>query len=187
MKFLFKKGNPITSNYDDINEEDIFTDEGNTNNDLPFDFNEELNKENDIINNIDIDNLMGLVKLDEDIYDEKYDEVDEEDLYKLKQLNNDYSFTDNNNYNKLSYEQKNEIDIELDNILNTIYDSQSALKVNNTITIPYIVYLYDILGYNRLISFLKDLSNKLEFYNVYLNETIIGFINSKFSINDLRR
>ena len=195
MKYLFKKGNPVISNYDDINEEDIFTDEGIPNEELPFDFEEEFienNDNDDMFKTINVEDFMNIVDLDEEEYDENYDEVNDEDLEKLKKITQNeedlISIKDtSNNYNRFTQEQKNEIDIELDNILNTIYDYISAEKVKSTITQSYISYLYDLIGYNRLIEFLKDISSKLEFYNVYLNETIIGFIDGKFSIDDLRR
>lgn len=194
MKYLFKKGNPVISNYDDINEEDIFTDEGVPNEELPFDFEEEFienNNNDDMFKTINVEDFMNIVDLDEEEYDENYDEVNDEDLEKLKQITQSdedlISIKDiSNDYNKFTQEQKNEIDIELDNVLNTIYDYISAEKVKSTITQSYISYLYDLIGYNRLIEFLKDISSKLEFYNVYLNETIIGFIDGKFSIDDLR-
>ena len=195
MKYLFKKGNPVISNYDDINEEDIFTDEGVPNEELPFDFEEEFienNDNDDMFKTINVEDFMNIVDLDEEEYDENYDEVNDEDLEKLKKITQNeedlISIKDtSNNYNRFTQEQKNEIDIELDNVLNTIYDYISAEKVKSTITQSYISYLYDLIGYNRLIEFLKDISSKLEFYNVYLNETIIGFIDGKFSIDDLRR
>ena len=195
MKYLFNKGNPIISNYDDINEEDIFTDNGVPNEELPFDFEEQFinNKEDndDMFKTINVEDFMNIVDLDDE-YNENYDEVNDEDLEKLKQITQSdedlISIKDtSNNYNRFTQEQKNEIDIELDNVLNTIYDYISAEKVKSTITQSYISYLYDLIGYNRLIEFLKDISSKLEFYNVYLNETIIGFIDGKFSIDDLRR